>query len=210
MATFEHVLDLTGALSICLDRLQPDGVLLFELPLVSTDGTKRDWLDSSYEHIYYPTESGIRRLLELQADLHYCLFQADIRGFNPTIIAVATRNAVLFDRVRHLVAAMTQDGLDGLGDTEMQLNLAFQVVYRFDPTPARILALPELFKVATAPNLLKRLTQLWYADAAAVERLTQLRHTDAAAVEVYRSSLCERVLERARAILRRIRILARV
>lgn len=165
IATFEHVLDLSGAFSICLDLLRPDGAILFELPLVSPDENQRAWLDSSYEHIYYPTESGIRRLLEMAPSLHYCLFEAKINGFDPTIIGMATRDIATYGRMQRLVTAMTQDGLDGLDIAETQLNLAFHVVHSFNATPERILALPTLFEVAFAPNLLKRLTQLWYSDA---------------------------------------------
>lgn len=56
IATFEHVLDFRGAVTTCLNSLAPDGVLVFEVPVISENSHNRDWYGGSYEHIYYPTE----------------------------------------------------------------------------------------------------------------------------------------------------------
>jgi len=171
IATFEHVLDFRDAIRICLDVLAPAGLLLFEVPLISDHRDNSDWFQSSYEHIYYPTVSGLSRLFGAFPGIYHMGFETDIKGYGSTYIGVATRDAAIFARAQRLLQAMAQPGLEGLDVTEIQLNIAYHVVHCFRPTPERVLALPKLLDVAATPNLLKRLTQLWYGDSAlAVER----------------------------------------
>lgn len=165
IATFEHVLDLRGAMAACIRMLRPQGVVLFEVPLVSEHRDNRDWFHSSYEHIHYPTLSGITRLFAGFPDMRFVGFESDIKGFGSTYIGAGARDREVFARLERLLQAMAQPSLEGLGTTEVQLNLAYHVVHCFRPTPARIAMLPTLLEVATTPNLLKRLTQLWYADS---------------------------------------------
>lgn len=165
IATFEHVLDLRGAMAACIRMLRPQGVILFEVPLVSEHRDNRDWFHSSYEHIHYPTLSGITRLFAAFPDMRFVGFESDIKGFGSTYMGAGARDPEIFARLERLLQAMAQPGLEGLGTTEVQLNLAYHVVHCFRPTPVRIAALPTLLEVAATPNLLKRLTQLWYADS---------------------------------------------
>ncbi len=171
IATFEHVLDLRKAVQTCLDQLAPAGLLLFEVPLISDHRDNNDWFNSSYEHIYYPTVSGLDRLFSSFPGVYFTGFETDIKGYGSTYIGVATRDASMFARAQRLFQATDQAVLDGLDAVETQLNLAYHVVHCFRPTPERVLALPALLDIEAAPNLLKRLTQLWYGDSVlAVER----------------------------------------
>jgi SAM-dependent methyltransferase len=171
IATFEHVLDFREAVRTCLDLLAPAGLLLFEVPLISDHRDNSDWFQSSYEHIYYPTVSGLDCLFRAFRDVYFTGFETDIKGYGSTYIGVATRDASMFARAQRLFQATAQPGLDGLDVVETQLNLAYHVVHCFRPTPERVLALPILLDIAATPNLLKRLTQLWYAESVrAVER----------------------------------------
>jgi SAM-dependent methyltransferase len=169
IATFEHVLDFRGAVTSCLNLLAPGGVLLFEVPLISETRDNKDWYHSSYEHIFYPTVSGLERLFGSFAGLRFCGFESDIKGFSSSYIGAASLDAAAFVRVERLLTAMHQPGLGGLGETETRLNLAYHVVHSFRPNAERVYALPGLLQVASAPNLLKRLTQLWYNDAVLAE-----------------------------------------
>ena len=176
IATFEHVLDLRGAVGICLDLLAPTGLLLFEVPLISHHRDNSDWFQSSYEHIYYPTVSGLYRLFQSFAGVHYTGFETEIKGCGSTYIGVCTRDPAVFAQAKRLFQATAQPGLDGLNVVETRLNLAYHVVHCFRPTPERVLALPALLDVAATPNLLKRLTQLWYGDSVrATEREVYVR-----------------------------------
>lgn len=162
IATFEHVLDFHGAVAACLDLLLPDGVLIFEVPLISQRADNKDWLNGSYEHISYPTERGLERLFACFPETSFAGFETEIEGFSGSYIAVAARDPAVFEHAKRLLIAMCQDTLTDLSAAERRLHLAYHVVHGFRPTPERVLALPELLEVATTPNLLKRLTQLWY------------------------------------------------
>ncbi len=164
MATFEHVLDLRGAVRDCIGLLRPRGVLLFEVPLISDAADNRDWFHGSYEHIHYPTVRGLERLFAGFADMRFLGFESEIAGFSSTYIGAGTRDPKAFGRLLRLFGAMRQPGLEGLDTAETRLNLAYHVVHGVRPTPERIAALPVLFEVAATPNLLRRLTQLWEAD----------------------------------------------
>ena len=51
---------LKGAVEAALNLLQPDGILIFEVPLIRT---KDDvWFRSSLEHLHYPTDRSIQYL----------------------------------------------------------------------------------------------------------------------------------------------------
>lgn len=165
IATFEHVLDFSGAIRKCLDLLTHNGVLLFEVPLISDHRDNRDWFNSSYEHISYPTISGLQRLFDINSDAYFSGFESDIKGYGSTYIGAATRDPEMFASIDRLLRVMVQDGLKDLSVVETRLNLAYHLVHCFRPTPERVLALPALLDVAATPNLLKRLTQLWYGDS---------------------------------------------
>jgi SAM-dependent methyltransferase len=164
LATLEHVLDIRGAVAICLDRLVPRGCLLYEVPLISDRADNKDWLNASYEHIYYPTCRGLETLFGSFPGTLHTGFETEIRGFSASYIGVAARDASVFARAGRLLGAMAQPHLEGLDMTERPLHLAYHLVHGFRPTPDRVIALPELLDVASSPKLLKFLTQLWYND----------------------------------------------
>ncbi|MEI5996869.1 class I SAM-dependent methyltransferase [Paraburkholderia bengalensis] len=165
IATFEHVLDLRRAFTTALSLLKPDGVLVFEIPLISETRDNNDWFNGSYEHIYYPTIPGLERLFSSYDDLFVSGFESDIKGYGSTYIGVVTRQQEMSVRVDHLVKAMKQTDLQALTEQEKALNLAYNVVHSFHPTPERVLALPVLLQRAYSHALVTRLTQLWYTDS---------------------------------------------
>lgn len=169
IATFEHVNDFRGAFDVSLKSLRPDGVLIFEVPLMSYTRDNKDWLESSYEHVYYPTTKGLEALFKEFPDYQFTGFESDIAGYSSTYIGVAARDPEVFSRVSQLFAAMTKPSPAGLSDTEASINLAYNVVHSFNVTADRVLALPILVKRANSFNLVKRLTQLWHADRVLAE-----------------------------------------
>jgi SAM-dependent methyltransferase len=165
IATFEHVLDLRGAVLRCLDLLSADGVLVFEVPLISETADNKDWFGGSYEHIYYPTVPGLTYLFDHIPNLHWLGFESDIKGFSASFLGIATRHEACFAQAAQLLSAMAQETPEGLSIQERRLNLAYHVVHSFRTTPPRILAQPDLLDVVATPHLLRRLTQLWHQDA---------------------------------------------
>lgn len=176
IATFEHVLDLRGAFSACLNALKPEGALIFEIPLMSETRDNKDWLEGSYEHIYYPTVQGIETLLGDFAGYSFTGFESDIKGYSSTYIGALAGDPETFARIEHLFKCMKQEDLAGLNREESNVNVAYSVVHSFRPTPERILALPSLIEDNFSTRLFTHLMQLWYADS-----------TEAASAEWYKT-----------------------
>ncbi len=169
IATFEHVLDFRQAFDLSLRSLKPDGVLIFDVPLMSESEDNRDWLNASYEHISYPTVSGMQRLFsELPA---YCRgFESKIRGFSSTYIGLASPDEEAFNHADQLFEAMTAPTLSGLTPAQRCLNLSYHVVHGFDPNYERIAALPEMAKSMDINDLMPHLCRLWLSDSLLAER----------------------------------------
>lgn len=183
IATFEHVLDFRGAVTTCLEALSPKGALVFEVPVISEISHNRDWYGGSYEHIYYPTAAGMTFLFDSLPGIHWEGFKSSIRGFSGSYLGFATRDAETFEQARGLFRAMISETLEGLDLVERRLNLAYNVVHSFQPTPERILALPDLFDVAATPPLLRRMSQLWHTDAVRASMAPPEGLSDPAAVD---------------------------
>ncbi|MDE2005913.1 MAG: methyltransferase domain-containing protein [Rhodospirillales bacterium] len=166
IATFEHVRDIRGAVAASLEMLAPQGVLILEVPVISATRSNRDWYGGSFEHIYYPTGPGLRALFADFPGVHFLGAESAITGFSSTYIGLACRDADRFAELSRLFAAMTAEDPTHLPEAEARLNLAYTVVHDFRPAPPRIARLPLLLERYYAPNLGKRLMQLWHADAA--------------------------------------------
>ncbi len=165
IATYEHVLDIRAAIAASLEMLAPSGVLILEVPVISESRSNADWYGSSFEHIFYPTERGLRSLFALFPGVHFTGTETAIAGYSSTYIGLATRDPDRFAELQRLLAAMTADDPAPLTEDDARLNLAYTVLHEFRPTPARIIRLPLLLERYFSPNLGKRLMQLWYGDA---------------------------------------------
>lgn len=165
IATYEHVLSLRTALGKSLSLLKQDGLLIFEIPLISDRGDNGEWLNSSYEHIFYPTVPGLERLFSQFEGYHFIGIQSEIACFSSTYIGAATRDGRVFAEIQRLFAAMTKPTLQGLDPEDRRLNLSYTVVHSFLPTAERILALPDLLERYHSRPLLTRLMQLWHGDS---------------------------------------------
>ena len=60
IAVFEHIPDFKEAFRTATALLKPDGILIFEVPVVQFVGDI--WYRSSLEHLHYPTKSSIEYL----------------------------------------------------------------------------------------------------------------------------------------------------
>jgi SAM-dependent methyltransferase len=165
IATFEHVRDIRAAVAASLAMLRPSGVLIFEVPVISATRDNSDWLNGSYEHIFYPTIQSIKTLFAAFPDVRLHGFETEIAGFSSTYIGVVTRDPARFSEVERLLGVMRSEDPQDLPQDEAVLNLAYNVVHNFRPTPARILRLPELLERHFTPHLGTRLMQLWHKDS---------------------------------------------
>ena len=164
IATFEHVLDIKAAIAASLDMLAPTGVLIFEVPVISDHRDNADWFNGSYEHIFYPTESGLAALFDGFPGVFFHGFETAIVGYSSTCIGVATKDEARFAEICEMLESMRLEDPTSLTDDRARLNLAFNVVHEFRPSLARIIRLPVLLQRNYSPALGKRLMQLWYTD----------------------------------------------
>lgn len=177
IATFEHLRDFKGAVSLCLDLLKNDGILVLEVPLISDFVNNDTWFSSSLEHVYYPTVHGLEWLLSKELGAFFSGGEIHIRGFASNYIALVTRNEATALRISEAYRVLTQPNPSLLSDKECALNLAFNVGHAFDTTPDRILMLPKLLKDEFSVPFLTRLTHLWHADSVAAAQLDWTKKT---------------------------------
>lgn len=172
IATLEHVVDMRAAVEQIRDLLAPDGVFIFETPLISATQDNGVWFRSSLEHIYYPTIEGLEHLFQDVFALPLLGREVVIKSYASTFVGLATRNA---ERHRHLA-----DWFPRLLDTpipelesreERSFRLYFDLIHAAAPTPDNVALLADLpMEQATGP-LLHRLAELWKMDLARAESL---------------------------------------
>jgi O-antigen biosynthesis protein len=92
VAVFEHLPDLKAAVGVAMDLLGPDGILLFEVPVISSQHSSDIWFKSSLEHIYYPSEESLKFLFERV--LHVPLIGSEIviEEYGSTFIGLVPKN----------------------------------------------------------------------------------------------------------------------
>lgn len=171
IATFEHVRNLRYVVEGSIRSLKPDGVLLFEVPLLSPTNDNSIWFRSSLEHIYYPTLRGIEHLFNNVLQVPQFGLESTIAGFGSTYIGAAARNRSKLEKCRELLRVMSCESLSDVEPSGAALNLAYHVFHNFEANPDRVLALPTLLERAMTFNLVKRITQIWHGNIANESRI---------------------------------------
>jgi SAM-dependent methyltransferase len=165
LATFEHLVEFRRAFDISLKLLKPNGFLLFEIPILSTSINSNGWLVSSYEHIWYPSESSINILLKSFKNCFSFGQESEAKGFPPSYIGLVTKSSKIKDQLECVFKMMVKPTLDGLNDEAILLNLSYHLFHSFSPTPERILHLSQLLEKEPNPLLFKQVSNFWHADA---------------------------------------------
>jgi SAM-dependent methyltransferase len=93
IAVFEHIPDLKGSFEAALGFLKPEGLLLFEVPVLSEGNADNAWLHSSFEHIHYPTEKSLDYLFRNILQLDLAGTPVVIRNFGSTYIGLASKSS---------------------------------------------------------------------------------------------------------------------
>ena len=170
IATYEHVVDFRKAVEDSLRLLKPDGVLIFEVPVISNNLDSSIWYETSLEHIYYPTVSGLTELFRILG-VNLVGFESSVNGFGTTYIGIVTRSLRKNQLARKFIDIITETDLSILSEEERSINVAFNIVHSFFPTSDGILALPLLIQRGINNNVMSRLTQLWHNDFVKAYRL---------------------------------------
>lgn len=172
IAVFEHLRDFRRGVEICLSILKDDGVLLFEVPLISETNENKVWFSTSLEHVYYPTISGLKRLFEVELGLDLVGGEVFVRDYASTFVGIVSKSSEVTAE-----AAKLYDRLAGqaepLNDKERVARLHFQLVHGANSKPELVQDLESLPAPAFTEPLLHRLRHIWSADLQKLQRTSE-------------------------------------
>jgi glycosyltransferase involved in cell wall biosynthesis/SAM-dependent methyltransferase len=171
IAVLEHLSDIRRGVQIALELLRPDGVLLFEVPYISSRHDNRVWFESSLEHIYYPSGSSMRNLVE---DLGAYLVGGElyIQDFACNYVGIAFRNRMAANRLQRLFNVLANPSALATSDEEQQARQMVLLVHAAHSTPELVRGWADLPDAKLNKTLLRRFEQLWLDD---LRRLAALR-----------------------------------
>jgi glycosyltransferase involved in cell wall biosynthesis/SAM-dependent methyltransferase len=159
IAVFEHIPDFKEAFRTATALLKPDGILIFEVPLVQFAGDI--WYRSSLEHIHYPTESSIKYLFREILHLPLTGSVIDVQDFGATYIGVTSRDTDTAHRAGAEYLRLTTSDPALLQGDQARFRWYLDLIHAAQSRP-EILALyrhlnPEDWSAAS----LHRIFQLW-------------------------------------------------
>lgn len=167
IAVFEHLPDFAGGIKAAIDMLKDDGVLLFEVPVMSAQASNAAWLQSSFEHIYYPTENAIRHIVEDRLKCHLIGAELVIKDYASTYAGFIVKSANHADRLRPLwtrLVADDSDDLSALSSDEHHARTHLRLFHMAQTSEASVQGLKQLDKSEFTEPLIGRIAQLWAAD----------------------------------------------
>ncbi|HEV2852091.1 MAG TPA: glycosyltransferase [Thermoanaerobaculia bacterium] len=165
IAVLEHVPDIRTALDQIRKLLAPEGVLVFEVPLLSPTQDNRVWFNSSLEHVYYPTLEGLAFLFESVFELPLLGREAVIRDYGSTFVGLATRSPARHRELAAFFRHLADSPISRLRSRrERSFRLFFDLVHAARSTVETTALLAELPPERVTPELLHRLAALWSLD----------------------------------------------
>ncbi|MFC3124176.1 glycosyltransferase [Pseudoroseomonas globiformis] len=195
IATYEHLSDLRLGIEYSLQMLQHDGVLLFEVPLLSETGNNDIWFSSSLEHVWYPSEEGLRRLIENELGCHLIGSEIRIRNYGSNYVGLVVRDAAKAARIAGLASRVLTRDAEAKSPDERLARMQVGMIHAAHTAHEDVDALTLMAAEAFNPMMLRRLADLWQNDlwrlrllgeeqqaaaAALHDAQTALRHTEEA------------------------------
>jgi O-antigen biosynthesis protein len=167
IAVLEHIPDLRGALQSLHSLLAPEGVLIFEVPLISARGDNRVWFSSSLEHIHYPTVEGLSFLFESVFAMPLLGSEVVIQDYGSTFVGLATRSPARYRELTGLWSRLLETPIADLASSaERSFRFFFDLVHAAQPTLENVALLAEQDPAGLTPELLQRLATLWNLELA--------------------------------------------
>lgn len=159
IAVFEHIPDFKEAFRTATALLRPDGVLVFEVPLIQCAGDV--WCRSSLEHVHYPTQSSIECLFGEILHLPLTGSVIDVQDFGTTYIGVTSPDEETARRAGCEYVRLTGSDPASLSGDEARFRWYLDLMHAAN-SRSEILALNRHLKSEdwTAPSL-RRLFELW-------------------------------------------------
>ena len=164
IAVFEHLRDIRLGITTALALLQPDGILLFEVPLMSAVHDNAVWLTSSLEHVWYPSEPALRDLVEAELGAKLVGTELFIAGYGSNYVGVAFpagADTKAAESAAERVLALQGEPASG---EEARARMLLSLVHAATSTKADLDAVAVLPPAALNSQLLRRLAELWKTD----------------------------------------------
>jgi SAM-dependent methyltransferase len=192
IAVLEHVHDFRAAVEAAVGCLRSDGVFLFEVPLISSEGSDNAWFSTSLEHVFYPSAAALEYLFGGLLGLRLVGKEVAIRGYASTYVGVV---AIDHDRAMDLAESferLTNGPVEGLRThDERAFRVLFDVVHAARSSPGVVRLLDQEMLDELNGPLLRRLGEVWAADAEAAAYLPvveQARDWHAAQADKWRAA----------------------
>ncbi|MFY9823779.1 MAG: class I SAM-dependent methyltransferase, partial [Thermoanaerobaculia bacterium] len=187
IAVLEHVPDVRTALDRIRSLLAPEGVLLFEVPLLSATRDNRIWFNSSLEHVYYPTVEGLAFLFRDVFKLPLIGREVAIQGYGSTFVGLATRSPTRHRELASFFQRLLDAPVAALATRqERSFRFFFDLVHAAVTSGESVALLAEVEPASLTPELLHRLATLWGLDLARDSDAENLPH-DASAEDLRRA-----------------------
>lgn len=164
IAVFEHLLDFRGGFSTALKLLKDDGFMLFEVPVMSAEGSNVAWMNSSFEHIYYPTEGSIRYIVETELGCHLAGAEVPIKDYASTYIGIVTRNAEQAERIGAIFEVLMDADFNGDRAEIIRTATHLHLLHAGQATEESVRSLSRLGSHEFTSALVARVAQLWSFD----------------------------------------------
>jgi O-antigen biosynthesis protein len=164
IAVFEHITDFKGAIKSSLAMLKPDGILLFEVPLISQDNNNETWFNSSLEHIFYPTIKGIRYLFDIELGVSMAGSELVIADYASTYIGIVAKDKATALECKALLDRLFLFSPSELSPRERRAQLLLKVIHAAQTQPESLSHMNELFGSNMQTPFISRCLDLWKAD----------------------------------------------
>jgi SAM-dependent methyltransferase len=169
VAVFEHLSDIRAGVKNALRLLCEDGVMIFEVPLISRQHDNHFWFRTSLEHVWYPSEESLRRLFETELGARLVGAEVHIRSYASTFVGLVYRKLEEAGRIRDLAARIVTGHKDPASPEERVARMLLLLVHAGTATFDVVGSLTEFSLHEFNRSLLRRLTELWQADLWRVE-----------------------------------------
>ena len=161
IAVLEHLPDLRIGLSRIRQLLKPDGIALIELPLLTDGPSDENWFSSSLEHVFYPTDSAIRRVCSLVFGTETIGGEARVEGYASNWVGLLTSNPDATGPLKEMHRRLFDGPISNLSVEEKIFRFLFEVIHLARPSRESVGLLAGIGPHWLRPELLERIGSLW-------------------------------------------------
>jgi SAM-dependent methyltransferase len=164
IAVFEHIPHFREAIEGAIDLLRPDGLLLFEVPLISEANPSDLWMSTSLEHIHYPTERSLEYLFHDVLGLRLAGAPLPIRNFTHTYVGMTSKSEAVLESARQRFNRWRSAPAGSLNPMEARFRCLFDLIHAAKADPD-VLALCRYLLPSDVNHLIvRRFADLWITE----------------------------------------------